>query len=264
MNKRVLLSLINKAIVGLVLFLYVLFLYMDFYNAKISINSKYIKYMCILLCFLLSILTNRKQIVEKGKGTIVYNNRDIYLLQLAMFLTVIADLFLVILDSYILGIVCFCLVQITYSIRYTIKKSKMTLLKKNMIFQCVVIIYVLINFLIIKINILLPISLFYSICLINAFSKAIMLWKSNLYPCPSKYFIVFGMILFLLCDICVGLSNIYILLDITGYFFIKLQQTTWFLIWVFYIPSQLLLSLSGSEGIPMPLSHKLSEEHLLN
>jgi hypothetical protein len=262
MSKKGSISLINKAIVVLVLFLYVVFLYMDFYNVKMLINSKYIKYMCILLCFLLSILTNRKQIVEKGKGTIVYNNRDIYLLQLAMFLTVIADLFLVIFDFYILGIVCFCLVQITYSIRYTIKKNKMTLKKIFILFECVVITYVIINFLIIKINILVPISLFYFICLINAFSKAIMLWKINLYPCPSKYFIVFGMILFLLCDICVALSNMYIFLDLTGGFFSRFQQTTWFLIWVFYIPSQLLLSLSGSEGIPIPLAHKLYEEHL--
>ncbi|MFT5875718.1 MAG: hypothetical protein ACI8WT_004714 [Clostridium sp.] len=240
-------SLITEVVVVMVLILYIFFLYIDFYNVKILIDSKYIKYLCILLCFLLSIISTKNLLMHTG--TNIVNYRDISLLRLAMFITVIADLCLVIFDFYILGVALFSLVQIIYSVRYTTKKLNSTFFKFFIISQCIIFSYVIASLFIEVINVLLPISLFYSICLINSVIKAIKAWKNNLYPSPSKYMMVFGMILFLLCDICVALSAITAHFTLIGYFMSSFYQITFYLIWVFYIPSQLLLSLSGSTKI---------------
>ena len=236
-------SLIIRVIVGIISVLYVLFLYLDFYDVKVFISTHYIKYFCILLCFLLSILSTKYSRIDR------VNSRDILLLRLAMFITVIADLCLVIFDFYILGVVCFSLVQITYSVRHTTKKSKVTIINFFIIFMCIVFLYMITSLFIKQINILLPISMFYFICLIFSVSKAIRIWENDLFLPASKYMIVFGMILFLLCDLCVGLSNATALLPLTIYSIIKIQQISRFLIWFFYLPSQVLLALSGNNEV---------------
>lgn len=229
-----------KVIVGIILILYVFFLYMDFCNMKIFISSKYIKYLCILLCFLLSILFTKIPFIN------IVKYRDILLLELALFITAIADLCLVILDFHILGVIFFSLVQITYCVRYTVKKVKITLINFFITFQFIVLLYAITSIFIEKINVLIPVSLFYTICLITSVIKAIKAWKNDLYPSPNKYMVIFGMILFLLCDICVALSNLTEILPLTGDFIIRMQKTSTLLIWFFYVPSQLILALSGS------------------
>jgi hypothetical protein len=96
---------------------------------------------------------------------------------------------------------------------------------------------------------LLPISLFYGICLLISVIKAIKASINNLYTSKSKHMIVFGMVLFLLCDTCVALSNITVIFPLSGYKMTSLHTISSLLIWVFYLPSQLLLSLSGNGRI---------------
>jgi hypothetical protein len=238
-------KLITKVIVSIILLLYIFFLYMDFYNVKFFIASAYIKYLCILLCFLLSILSTKKPLI----GTEIVNHRDIVLLRLGMFITVIADLCLVIFNFYILGVVFFSLVQITYCVRYTTKRLNVILTNFFIVFIGIAFLYWIASLFVEEINMLLPISLFYFICLLTSVSKAIKSSKNNLYTSPTKYMIILGMILFLLCDICVGLSNITVNAPLSGYFMIRFREIICFLIWFFYIPSQLLLALSGNGKI---------------
>lgn len=229
---------------------------MDFYDSKLFITSETIKYLSIILCFLVSVFSTKNLRVDLDIGIDLnshssininaVNNRDILLLQLGMFITVIADLCLVIFDFYILGIVFFSLVQITYSVRYTPKKRKATLINLFITFLCIGLLYFISSLFIKEINILLPISLLYCICLLTSVIKSIKTFKSKIYRYPYNYRIVFGMILFLLCDICVALSNITVIYPLTGHLIIRFHQISFFLIWVFYLPSQLLLSLSGS------------------
>lgn len=237
-------NFISNILVIIILILYTLFLYIDFYNLNVIIGTEYIKYLCILLCFLLSIFSTRNLVI--GTNAVKVNHRDIVLLQFAMSFTVIADLCLVIIHLYRVGVVFFCFVQITYYVRYTNDKIKTTISRFFIIFMLIVCLYFIGNIFIIKITTLIPLSLFYLICLLSSVIKAMNVWKNNLYPSPSKYMIVFGMLLFLLCDICVALYNTPVLLQLTGNFIIRFQQITGFLIWAFYVPSQLLLSLSGS------------------
>ena len=232
--------LVSRVTVLIILVLYILFLYMDFYGTQVFSTSKYIKYSCIILCFLLSIFNTT------STSKYIFNFSDRSLLQWGMFITVIADLCLVIFNYYVFGIVFFSIVQIIYSVRYTPKKRKVTIINFFIYFLCIVFLFLLASLLFKEVNIIVPISLFYAICLLTSVTKAIKSFKSNLYPFPNKYMIVFGMILFLLCDICVALSNLAVILPLTTPFILSLQQIASFLIWMFYLPSQLLLALSGS------------------
>ena len=231
--------IIRDIVVGIILILYLLFIYLDFFNTEFFISTKYIKYLSILLCFSLSIILNKNSFGD------INSRKDIFLLELAMFITTIADLFIVILDFYLLGVVLFSFVQIVYSVRYSTKKTKGILINFLITFLCILLLYSIISIFKNETNILVPISIFYFICLLTSVGKAILVCKNNLYPAPNKYMIIIGMVLFLLCDICVALSNISMLVPLVGYPILLVSQISSFLIWVFYLPSQLLLALSG-------------------
>ncbi|MEK6266761.1 MAG: lysoplasmalogenase family protein, partial [Clostridium sp.] len=159
------------------------------------------------------------------------------------------DLCLIILDFFTLGVLLFTLVQITYSVRYTNKNIKVTLINFFIIFIFIAFGYGIAILFIEEISILLPISLFYGICLLVSVIKAIKASNNNLYTSKSKHMIVFGMVLFLLCDTCVALSNITMIFPLSGYIMTSLSAIASLLIWVFYLPSQFLLALSGNGRI---------------
>jgi hypothetical protein len=243
MKNKIFNSLLIKLVVGLVLILYILFLYMDFYKVKNIITSDSIKYLCILLCFLISILSTKNLHSDK------VNDRDRKLLKLGLFITIIADLCLIILDFYIFGVLFFTLVQIIYCVRYTNRNIKITLITIFTIFLFIVFVYAIAILFIEEINILLPISLFYVICLLFSVTKAIKASINNLYTSESKHMIAIGMVLFLLCDTCVALSNITVIFPLSRYIMTSIHTISSLLIWVFYLPSQLLLALSGNGRI---------------
>lgn len=243
MKNRTFNNLLINLIVGIILILYILFIYIDFYNVETIITSDVIKYLCILLCLLLAILSTKNPHKDKC------NDEDMRLLVLGLFITIIADLCLIILDFYTLGVLFFVLVQITYCVRYTNKNIKVTLISLFIIFIIIAFGYGIALLFNKKINILLPISLFYGICLLVSVIKAIKASNNNLYTSKSKHMIVLGMVLFLLCDTCVALSNITVIFPLSGYIMTSLSAIASLLIWVFYLPSQLLLALSGNGRI---------------
>lgn len=197
---------------------------MEFNNIKITMPLESLKYIGILLCFLISI-------IMEGKGL---NSLDTKLLQFGMFFTVLADLFLVLLNYYFLGVLSFCIVQMIYIARYGGIKFFSIFKKLIIVFIFIFIIFFLIKRYIIDLDYIIPLVFFYSICLFISMLKAIDGMKNNIYPYPNKYMIVGGMILFTLGDINVALAYMEILYNISSN-----------LIWVFYLPSQILLSLSG-------------------
>lgn len=159
------------------------------------------------------------------------NKLDTRLLQMGMFFTVLADFFLVISEDNAIGVALFCVVQIIYISRYDVDGFSLIITRLTVELVTILIGYYLINKLIVKLDFIIPLAFFYSICLLTSVFKSIKIFKTNKYPNPNKYMIILGMFLFLLCDICVGLSNL------IGIFYN--------LIWLFYIPSQILLALSG-------------------
>ncbi|MCB2295986.1 hypothetical protein LGK95_21265 [Clostridium algoriphilum] len=66
---------ITNVIAAIIPILYSFFLFMDFYNVKAIIRTEHIKYLCILLCFLLAILNSENLFV--GTNTSIVKYRDI-------------------------------------------------------------------------------------------------------------------------------------------------------------------------------------------
>lgn len=227
-------TLLLKINLVLIAVLYILFLYVDFSNINLMVSSDIMKYTSIILCFFTSIITNRCAL----------HIQDIFLLRLGLLATVFADLFLVILEYPTLGVIFFSIVQIIYSIRYDVIKTHSIIANYLYLFFIIIIAYLISNFFI-EIDFLYAIALYYSIAIIISISKAIKAYKSNLYPSPNKYLILVGMILFLLCDVNVGIYNITKIINYSESFYDRLRNASNLLIWIFYLPSQVLLSLSG-------------------
>ncbi len=202
--------------------LYFSFLLMDIYNRdSYNYASICLKYSTILLCFVLSLFI----------GNDCINKRDLLFLQSARFFTLLADLFLVLSGKLFLGIFFFILVQYSYLFRSLTKKSLVLIsiiLSLFLIPTFIVFSYRLSNIS------LFIIALYYGILLLT-----------NLIIASKKYkyhhIIFWGMLLFCLCDINVALYNLSSNFNFTNISFIPFG----FLIWLFYFPSQLLLTLSG-------------------
>lgn len=217
-------SKIIKLILIIILIIYISFISVEIFKIETKISMNSIKYISIVFCFLITLISKEN----------IINKRDIKLLQIGMFFTLIADLFLVILDYHIAGVITFAIVQMIYITRYTEGKSSYII--KGLIggFISISIIYFVINRYVIKFEYLILIGFFYAICIFISILKSIEARKKNTYPKPNKNMIIWGMILFALCDLNVALARIESIHNISSS-----------LIWIFYLPSQVLLSLSG-------------------
>ena len=217
--------------------LYVSFLVLDLTSGNNSLSVG-IKYTVILLCFCYALF---------AKGAY----KSIFLIQVALLFTMISDLFILILDYYIYGVVSFILVQQLYSLRLVIlqydgRHKVLALYCKRLLLHITLAtaVYLVLNFSGIALESLLIASVFYFICIISNTFTAIGLAvadhnnKSNLYYAA-------GMLLFLLCDINVGLFNLsgFITLPIDIYSVIYSFSSI--LMWTFYAPSQVLIAISS-------------------
>lgn len=211
---------------------FLIFLYTDIHlinrDNQISVNLKFIT---ILFCFIITLLI----------GKDCYNKRDRFLIQLARFFTVIADYFLLIKEDFKLGVICFCVVQITYIIRHSLMEKKAY---KNLFFLFFFLLISILTLAVVNINNfdrkLLALGLIYAVFLLTSVYCGVSTLKRGRFPKEGALLISIGIILFLFCDINVGLFNIVSYIGLAKY-----EKLTGFLIWLFYFPSQLLLSLSG-------------------
>ena len=209
---------------------------MDFFNIKALISSNRIKFISIILCFIISLLGK-----EYGLGV-----NDVFLLRLGLFITIIADLFLLVLDShFILGVFLFSIVQIIYIIRYDNKKNYLKVKKFTSLLLILIFMYGIINSFIVKIDFLIVIGFYYAITLLTSLIKSIKACKYKIYPSPNRYMIVIAMVLFLLCDINVFLYNLIDFIPLSAQAGKTIYNISSISMWLFYLPSQVLLSLSG-------------------
>ena len=229
-------SINKKNVVRILIAIQLVFFPAFLYTDILLINrnnqiSGYLKYSTILLCLIIALL-----IGEDG-----YNKRDRLFVQLARLFTVFADYFLLIKDDFIIGVICFCVVQITYIIRYSLMEKK---IYKNVCFLLFTLLIAIFASAVIRLNNfnrgLLSLGLLYAVFLLTSVYCGVSTLKRGKYPKGGAILISLGIILFLLCDINVGLFNILGYIGLATY-----ENLTGFLIWFFYFPSQLLLSLSG-------------------
>ena len=222
----------TKIIFIIILFLYFFFIYLDYSlqntGYKYSIVAKYLS---ILLCFIMTIM------IGKNGHDIV----DTRLLQSGFFLTACADYCLLLSNKFIVGVIIFCIVQTIYIFRYT-----RDLTSRSKIFWAISIIYIILSITLLTVfntqNFDLRLSLiclFYGCLIIVSLITAVRTLKANYFPLYSSVMICIGMILFLMCDINVVLFNIF---EENGNYAARMCG---FLIWVFYLPAQVLLALSG-------------------
>lgn len=226
-----------KGILYLIIFIYLVFLFVDLVFRDLgNIYSIYLKYTEIILCFIMVLFI----------GSDGYSIKDIFLIQSARFFTLIADYFLMILNNYFWGIICFCIVQIIYIIRHTIvKKDKL----KNIVFllsafiACFAIL-LNINRSIEDASLYISAAIYACFLITSVFCAVSTIYKSS-YPKTGAYVIAIGMLLFFLCDLNVGIYNLTLGMRISFFHIRDFNFFSGFLMWFFYLPSQLLLSLSG-------------------
>ena len=178
---------------------------MDFYH----LNSIYIKYLGIILCFIFSLLNKN------------------YIISLAQLFTLIADYFLLVIDKYyVIGLISFIVVQLIYM--YYLYLSKV----KTYIYIRIIIILAVLTFVN---NFLFLYSLvlcYFSLLVMNTICS---------YSNKKLIILSIGLSLFICCDVCVGLHNI---LD-RG----TLYEIVTMSMWIFYLPSQVLITIGGLQDV---------------
>lgn len=201
--------MLKKVYLVIQLFIYIIFIYLD-----INKQASYlIKYLGIIINFLYALILYIK------------NKKYDLLFLIALLFTMIADYFLLVTnDYYIIGVICFCLVQTIYGYKLSSIKS---------------FIYRIIIF--ITISLVLPLfkieQSLLNICSIYSFTNL----SANLYCSFIKKDTLFStsLLLFWLCDLNVGIYNIPIK---------ALYNLSAYLMWIFYFPSQVIITLKGEKN----------------
>lgn len=189
----------KKVFVLLESLIYVSFIVFDL----LKIDSTYIKYLGIVLCFLFAFFNKKK-----------YRT-------ISMFFTLIADLFLLVLNkNYEVGVASFIIVQTTYMFfeKYldSVYFNKFIYIRFTTILVGTIILYLTSNLTLLNELVLI----YFSSLLFNTiYSYSI-----------KKIILALGLTLFVCCDICVGIHNINVANNLAT-----------FLMWFFYLPSQVLI-----------------------
>jgi len=156
------------------------------------------------------------------------NRRDQIILIGAMCLTLIADIFMILLGMNIIGVLFFCMVQTVHNYRFTNKG--------RVISQAVAGVFAFLVAQLVGLSLLFSLGAAYGMFLLFSVTGAFMAYHK--YPAPNNLMIVLGMLLFMACDIFVGLYNLHFepLQSPAAREFIQRG------IWLFYFPSQAILS----------------------
>jgi hypothetical protein len=184
-----------------------------------------------------------------------------------MLFTLISDLFILILDYYLYGVLTFIVVQLLYNYRISLHNCKTVLLTPGRFnylrgreaVSCRVSVY-FISWLIIQLIIsaciylviwwqgvepepLLIASVIYFTGLLTNTMRAVIAAFNRT---KDRGMILFaaGLALFLLCDINVGLFNLTRFITIPQDIYSVINSLSSVLMWVFYAPSQALITLS--------------------
>lgn len=163
--------------------------------------------------------------------------------QIALLFTVGADFFLVFLNgsNRLAGMLFFAGTQIAYFLRIFFEETNLKVRKIHLILRIFAAIAILVATTIVlgeKTDALSLVSMFYYTNLILNIAFAFIHVKND-------YLFVIGLILFAVCDTFIGLSNIGPYITISeGSLIYKLLNLEIDIAWIFYVPSQALLSIS--------------------
>jgi hypothetical protein len=221
--------------------IYISFMYIDIFdNANTYLLSNNLKFAGIIVC-LLYVLLPRQNHGDRA---------DVTLLRGAILFTFISDLFILMLDNYIWGVFTFCIVQFLYLIRLAKWRNSQSGAKVfNSIISCLlrnlgiaVAIIILLKMFGIPTNGLMIISVIYFISIlfnvIDAF-RTMHLLKSE-----KSILFAISILLFLCCDINVGIFNLSDYIYMSTTLFSRIYQFSTIAMWMFYLPAQVGISLT--------------------
>ena len=178
-----------------------------------------LKYGGLVLCFLYAL---------------IYERKDTYLI-FALFLTLVADMILIFDSVSEIGVLVFIFVQLAHLLRFSIIRRTSLLIPVLM-----VALIIIAGFLQKSIPTMFVLAMAYGVLMFTNIYEAYR-WckmdKSGAARCA-----LFGFILFFLCDLSVGISYI----TTTATLPHTITILTSYFAWMFYLPAQVLITLSGN------------------
>ena len=205
------------------------------FNVMAGLNTPdpiYLKYSGVLLCFAVSVALS-----------VIYGGEKDYLfLSCALLFTAISDLFILVLDDYYeIGLVTFIITQSIYFARLYFGRYKRIWL--SLAVRCGVMVVLFIVFAVaITLNLLIAECIIYISMLVANVVDAFIICRKGV----KNILFAVGLLLFVGCDICVGLHNFGSVLDIALPTALTLFAQV--AIWAFYLPSQVLITCSAKKG----------------
>lgn len=207
--------------------LYLSFLFIDKGIFVTRIESSALKYASISLCLAFSLYC----LIRKRKMVNCF-------IPFALVFTLISDYFLLFNTNqnlYVYGLITFIITQLIYfAFILYLRKSKLELLINLLVRFLLTLAALVVAFYLNYSDVLTILALVYFVELLSNFLYSTFLIKFD------KEYLIFslGLLLFIGCDINVGLNNVHLFEGI-DYSLVN------FLMWVFYLPSQVLLSLTN-------------------
>ncbi len=199
------------------LLIYLSFLILEIITGK-CLAVTILKYSGLVLCFLYAL---------------IYARKDVFLV-FALFLTLIADGILVFDSVSEVGVLVFIFVQLAHLLRFSAILRTLPLIP--ILLVALIIVAGLIQN---GIPIMFVLAMAYGVLIFTNIYKAYRWWrmdKSGAARCA-----LFGFILFFLCDLSVGISYI----TTTATLPHTVTILTSYFAWMFYLPAQVLITLSG-------------------
>ncbi len=192
----------------------------------------YLKYSGVLLCFAVSFVL----------FFITGRRADGLIISVALLSTAVSDLFILVLgDYYEIGLVTFIIAQSVYFYRLyadRIKKIYISLAVRLTVAVAVIIVFAAIG----QLNLLVAECAVYITMLVANVVDAFIICRRGY----KNLLFAIGLLLFLCCDICVGLNNFGEVLNVE--LSKGLINFVSFAMWAFYLPSQVLITCSVNCG----------------
>ncbi len=224
-------NIIFLAFIAIEAIIYITF---NILSATLPGDPIYLKYAGVLLCLAVA-----------ASMIWFYRDKDAVILTCALVFTAISDLFILVLDDYYqIGLVTFIATQTVYL--YRLYRDRMDKIKITVLIRVLLMALMLAVVDVIMadnggLNFMLAEVCVYIIMLAGNVVDAFILCGRGF----KNILFAVGLLLFLCCDICVGLDNA---VGIIGLNLGAAGRPIQFLIWVFYMPSQVLITLSVSRG----------------
>ena len=207
--------------------LYLSFLILDSSLLNTEVDTSYIKYSGMILCFLSALYFAIKK-----------NKLLSYIIPIALIFTLISDYFLLFnqnQDLYLIGLSTFICAQLIYFAFICLIRKRKSEFVVNIVVRVVLTLFAfLLAYFLGFTDALTLMALAYFVELVCNFAYSISFIKLN----KKLIILPFGLLLFIGCDINVALNNVH-LFDGIDYRLVN------YLMWAFYLPSQVCLALTN-------------------